>query len=43
MLPTQRTALVELGCDLAQGYLLGRPAPAEDLPVMDGAQALLRT
>jgi diguanylate cyclase (GGDEF)-like protein len=31
---SQRTwdALVEMGCDLAQGYLLSRPMPLEDLP-----------
>ncbi len=27
--PEQREALERLGCDLAQGYLLGRPGPAE--------------
>ena len=32
--PAQREALVELGCDLGQGHLLGRPAPAEHLPGM---------
>ncbi len=32
--PAQREALVELGCDLGQGHLLGRPAPAEHLPRM---------
>ena len=25
----QRSALIELGCHLGQGYLLGRPAPLE--------------
>jgi EAL domain-containing protein (putative c-di-GMP-specific phosphodiesterase class I) len=33
--PGQRSALVELGCDLGQGYLLGSPAPA------DAAEAVL--
>ncbi|MDQ5910772.1 MAG: hypothetical protein QG599_2869 [Pseudomonadota bacterium] len=28
--PEQRRILVEQGCDLAQGYLFGRPAPAEE-------------
>lgn len=28
--PAQREALVAMGCELGQGYLLGRPAPASD-------------
>lgn len=28
----QLEALLDLGCDLAQGYLLGRPVPPEELP-----------
>jgi EAL domain-containing protein (putative c-di-GMP-specific phosphodiesterase class I) len=30
----QRAFLVDRGCPLAQGYLLGRPAPASDLAVL---------
>jgi EAL domain-containing protein (putative c-di-GMP-specific phosphodiesterase class I) len=30
----QLASLRELGCDLAQGYLLGRPAPLDDLPAI---------
>ncbi|GAB3676218.1 putative bifunctional diguanylate cyclase/phosphodiesterase [Angustibacter aerolatus] len=30
--PEQHLALRELGCQLAQGYLLGRPVPADELP-----------
>jgi EAL domain-containing protein (putative c-di-GMP-specific phosphodiesterase class I) len=33
--PEQLAALQKLGCDLAQGYLLGRPMPREQ------AEALL--
>ncbi|MBF0815061.1 putative bifunctional diguanylate cyclase/phosphodiesterase [Microbacterium paludicola] len=29
---TQFTRLSELGCDVVQGYLIGRPSPAGDLP-----------
>jgi diguanylate cyclase (GGDEF)-like protein len=29
--PTQLDALIEMGCEMAQGYLLGRPASASDL------------
>ena len=28
--PAQLQAVRDLGCDLAQGYLLGRPMPAPD-------------
>jgi diguanylate cyclase (GGDEF)-like protein len=35
--PHQQTAILDLGCDLAQGYLLARPMPAED--VVDCLQA----
>jgi diguanylate cyclase (GGDEF)-like protein/PAS domain S-box-containing protein len=38
--PGQRTALVELGCDLGQGYLLGSPAPPEAMEsVLDASRA----
>ncbi len=33
----QANMLVWLGCDLGQGWLYGRPAPAEDLPQMVAA------
>ncbi len=36
--PAQLQALCDLGCDAAQGYLLARPTPSEDLPgVLDAA------
>jgi diguanylate cyclase (GGDEF)-like protein/PAS domain S-box-containing protein len=35
----QRDALVALGCDLAQGYLLGKPAPPEEVGRRLAAQA----
>ncbi|HRQ65741.1 MAG TPA: EAL domain-containing protein [Xanthomonadaceae bacterium] len=31
--PAQQTALVEMGCELGQGYLLGRPGPLPSTPV----------
>jgi diguanylate cyclase (GGDEF)-like protein len=34
--PAQRAALLRMGCELGQGYLLGRPAPA---PVAGSVQA----
>jgi EAL domain-containing protein (putative c-di-GMP-specific phosphodiesterase class I) len=38
--PGQRAALVELGCDLGQGYLLGSPAPPEAMEsVLDASRA----
>jgi diguanylate cyclase (GGDEF)-like protein/PAS domain S-box-containing protein len=38
--PGQRSALIELGCDLGQGYLLGSPAPAEAMEsVLDASRA----
>ena len=38
--PAQRAFLIERGCTLAQGFLLGRPAPASDLePLLRRAQA----
>ncbi|HEX2902633.1 MAG TPA: EAL domain-containing protein [Jatrophihabitans sp.] len=41
--PQQLAVLRELGCDTAQGFLIGRPAPAGQLPpasVPDATQAL---
>ena len=38
--PEQRDALVEFGCDRAQGYLFGRPLPPEELTALLAAQAL---
>jgi diguanylate cyclase (GGDEF)-like protein len=35
----QREALSRLGCDELQGYLMGRPQPAERLPHLDPAAA----
>jgi hypothetical protein len=32
----QLAALRELGCDLCQGYFLGRPGPPEDIESIDG-------
>jgi diguanylate cyclase (GGDEF)-like protein/PAS domain S-box-containing protein len=38
--PAQREFLIERGCTLAQGFLLGRPAPARDLePLLRRASA----
>jgi EAL domain-containing protein (putative c-di-GMP-specific phosphodiesterase class I) len=40
----QYTALRNLGCEFAQGYLFGRPAPSSDLPeTMRACRALLKT
>jgi EAL domain-containing protein (putative c-di-GMP-specific phosphodiesterase class I) len=36
----QRVLLRELGCELGQGYLLGRPVPVERLPGSAGTAAL---
>ena len=33
----QRSFATDLGCDLAQGYLLGRPAPPADIIARAGA------
>jgi diguanylate cyclase (GGDEF)-like protein/PAS domain S-box-containing protein len=42
--PGQRTALVELGCDLGQGYLLGSPAPADTMEsVLEASRAEILT
>jgi EAL domain-containing protein (putative c-di-GMP-specific phosphodiesterase class I) len=32
--PGQLAAVMELGCDLGQGYFLGRPAPARNIPLV---------
>lgn len=34
----QRLILAQIGCDIGQGYLLGRPMPAEQLEAMIAAQ-----
>jgi EAL domain-containing protein (putative c-di-GMP-specific phosphodiesterase class I) len=34
--PAERDAVVSLGCDLLQGFLLGRPAEAADIPRLAG-------
>jgi EAL domain-containing protein (putative c-di-GMP-specific phosphodiesterase class I) len=31
--PHQLTTLATLGCDAVQGFLLGKPVPAEQLPL----------
>jgi EAL domain-containing protein (putative c-di-GMP-specific phosphodiesterase class I) len=42
--PGQRNALVELGCDLGQGYLLGSPAPADAMEsVLEASRAEILT
>jgi EAL domain-containing protein (putative c-di-GMP-specific phosphodiesterase class I) len=39
--PEQHTLVTDLGCDLAQGYLLGRPVPASEVrALLAGWQAL---
>jgi diguanylate cyclase (GGDEF)-like protein/PAS domain S-box-containing protein len=38
----QRVELIELGCDLAQGYLLGHPQPAESIDELLSAGAVAR-
>ena len=35
--PTQLEILRAEGCDRAQGYLLGRPAPMSDIPALRSA------
>jgi EAL domain-containing protein (putative c-di-GMP-specific phosphodiesterase class I) len=32
--PEQLAALTALGCDFAQGYLLGRPMPADEVELL---------
>jgi diguanylate cyclase (GGDEF)-like protein/PAS domain S-box-containing protein len=42
--PAQRAFLIERGCTLAQGFLLGRPAPARDLePLLRRAAASVQS
>jgi EAL domain-containing protein (putative c-di-GMP-specific phosphodiesterase class I) len=36
--PEERDVLAELGCDLAQGYCLGRPMPSAALAGFLGAR-----
>ena len=36
-------AAEELGCDLAQGYLLGRPVPAEEAERIIAGDSAART
>lgn len=37
--PDELARLIEYGCDQGQGYLLGRPVPAEDLAAQIRIQA----
>jgi diguanylate cyclase (GGDEF)-like protein len=44
-LPAQREWLLDLGCEVAQGYLFSRPVPADDVPavVRNSSTSLART
>ena len=35
--PSQLSQLKSLGCDMGQGFLLGRPAPFAELPLAEDA------
>jgi diguanylate cyclase (GGDEF)-like protein len=41
--PSQLVAARELGCDLTQGYLLGRPVPSEEAELMIVEDSVVRT
>ncbi len=41
--PSQLMAAKELGCDLTQGYLLGRPVPSEEAELMIVGDSAVRT
>jgi len=41
--PGQRDRLIEFGCEIGQGYLLGRPGPMEDFAEVGGGFAIRLT